>query len=50
MTCKAQVRLKVIETTLQYQFLHAIGNLQITRVFGQKMGQNPYLSIVSAKN
>ena len=43
MTSKAEVRCKVTETTLFYLLLVTY------YVFGHKMGQNPYRSIVSAK-
>ena len=43
MTCKAQVRCKVIETTLQCQIF--VCYWLFAMVFGQKLSQNPYPKI-----
>ena len=47
MTSKAQVRCKSIEATVLYQIY--VFYCLFTMISGQKMGQNPYRSIVSAK-
>ena len=47
MTWKAQARCKVIETTLQYQILSAIGTLRW--FLPKNIGQNPYRSIAFAQ-
>ena len=47
MTSKAQVRCKSIEATLLYQIYVLYS--QFIMIFGKKMGQNPYCSIVLAK-
>ena len=47
LTSKAQVRCKIMEATLLYQIF--VFYWQVTMVFGQKIGQNPYRSIVSAE-